>query len=74
MGQRFVKRLASVCVSFTGSEGAGVADVLLSGADGGVQFDFTGRLPMPWPNLDVNAGNRDLPVDDFILPWVLTFG
>ena len=55
-----------------GSEGAGVADVLLSDADGGVQFDFTGRLPMPWPNLDVNAGNRDLPVDDFIFP--LGFG
>ena len=55
-----------------GSEGAGVADVLLSDADGSVQFDFTGRLPMPWPNLDVNAENRDLPVDDFIFP--LGFG
>ncbi|EHQ57502.1 beta-glucosidase-like glycosyl hydrolase [gamma proteobacterium HIMB55] len=51
-----------------GSEGQGVADVLLQDADGGVQHDFTGRLPMPWPALDVNAIDRDLPVDTFAFP------
>ena len=27
-----------------------------------------GKLPMPWPALDVNAIDRDLPVDKFIFP------
>jgi len=51
-----------------GSEGQGVADVLLADAQGNLQFDFAGKLPMPWPALDVNARNRDLPVDQFIFP------
>ena len=51
-----------------GSEGQGVADVLLADAQGDVQFDFVGKLPMPWPALDVNAVDRDLPVDAFIFP------
>ena len=51
-----------------GSEGQGVADVLLADAQGNVQFDFLGKLPMPWPALDVNAADRDLPVDEFMFP------
>jgi len=51
-----------------GSEGQGVADVLLADAQGDVQYDFVGKLPMPWPALDVNAVDRDLPVDAFIFP------
>ena len=51
-----------------GSEGQGVADVLLADAQGNVQFDFVGKLPMPWPALDVNAADRDLPVDEFMFP------
>ncbi len=51
-----------------GSEGQGVADVLLADEQGNVQFDFLGKLPMPWPALDVNAIDRDLPVDEFIFP------
>lgn len=51
-----------------GSEGQGVADVLLADAVGNVQFDFVGKLPMPWPALDVNAADRDLPVDEFMFP------
>jgi beta-glucosidase len=51
-----------------GSEGQGVADVLLADVQGKVQFDFVGKLPMPWPALDVNAADRDLPVDEFMFP------
>jgi beta-glucosidase len=51
-----------------GSEGQGVADVVLADAQGNVQFDFVGKLPMPWPALDVNAADRDLPVDEFMFP------
>ena len=51
-----------------GSEGQGVADVLLADAVGNVQFDFVGKLPMAWPALDVNAADRDLPVDEFMFP------
>ena len=51
-----------------GSEGQGVADVLLRDAAGAMQYDFSGKLPMAWPGLDVNATDRDLPVDEFIFP------
>lgn len=34
-----------------GSEGAGVADVLLTGPDGAARHDFSGRLPFAWPSL-----------------------
>ena len=51
-----------------GSEGEGVADMLLRDPSESVQFDFTGRLPMPWPALDVNVADRDLPVDEFLFP------
>ena len=32
-----------------GSEGGGVADLLVAGADGERRFDFTGKLPAAWP-------------------------
>ncbi len=32
-----------------GSEGGGIADLLLRGRDGRMQHDFRGRLPMSWP-------------------------
>jgi beta-glucosidase len=51
-----------------GSEGQGVADVLLRDPEGHMQYDFAGKLPMAWPDLDVNARDRDLPVDEFIFP------
>lgn len=40
---------AFVAAWLPGSEGAGVADVLLAGADGKPRYDFTGRLSMSWP-------------------------
>ncbi len=40
---------AFVAAWLPGSEGAGVADVLLKGKDGKVQHDFHGKLSFSWP-------------------------
>jgi beta-glucosidase len=40
---------AFVAAWLPGSEGEGIADVLLSAANGRPGFDFTGRLSFPWP-------------------------
>jgi beta-glucosidase len=40
---------AFVAAWLPGSEGEGIADVLLRAADGTVPFDFTGRLSFSWP-------------------------
>ena len=40
---------AFVAAWLPGSEGGGVADVLLRGADGQPQFDFKGKLSFSWP-------------------------
>jgi beta-glucosidase len=52
---------AFVATWLPGSEGGGIADLLLRGADGRVRHDFTGRLSMSWPSrcdqFDNNAGS-----------------
>ena len=40
---------AFVAAWLPGSEGEGVADLLLAGSDGKPRFDFAGRLSFPWP-------------------------
>jgi beta-glucosidase len=40
---------AFVVAWLPGSEGAGLADVLVAGVDGAHNFDFMGKLPAPWP-------------------------
>ena len=40
---------AFVAAWLPGSEGEGIADVLLRGANGAVAYDFTGRLGFSWP-------------------------
>ncbi|TDK27124.1 glycoside hydrolase family 3 protein [Luteimonas aestuarii] len=40
---------AFVAVWLPGSEGGGIADVLLRAGDGAVQHDFTGKLSFSWP-------------------------
>jgi beta-glucosidase len=40
---------AFVAAWLPGTEGAGIADVLLRRADGGVGHDFSGRLSFSWP-------------------------
>jgi beta-glucosidase len=41
---------AFVAVWLPGSEGAGIADVILANDKGEVQYDFTGKLSYSWPN------------------------
>lgn len=54
---------AFVAAWLPGTEGAGVADVLVAAADGSVAHDFTGRLPFSWPRSPsqavLNAGQDD---------------
>lgn len=40
---------AFVAAWLPGSEGGGIADVLVGDANGAPRHDFTGRLPFPWP-------------------------
>ena len=40
---------AFVTAWLPGSEGEGVADLLVAGKDGRARFDFTGKLPTAWP-------------------------
>lgn len=53
---------AFVVAWLPGSEGEGVADVLLREADGTVAHDFTGRLPFRWPNTAVPGGATLYPL------------
>ena len=52
---------AFVVAWLPGSEGAGVADVLIADANGNPRFDFSGRLPFSWPDspdqAEVNLGD-----------------
>ncbi len=41
---------AFVAAWLPGTQGGGVADVLVATANGEAARDFTGRLPFPWPN------------------------
>ncbi|WP_250463730.1 glycoside hydrolase family 3 protein [Microbulbifer litoralis] len=54
---------AFVAAWLPGSEGAGVADVILTDAEGKKQYDFTGRLSFTWPRLVhqtvINHGDDD---------------
>ena len=40
---------AFVVAWLPGSEGGGIADVMMAGADGEARYDFTGKLPAAWP-------------------------
>jgi beta-glucosidase len=54
---------AFVAAWLPGSEGGGIADVLLRKPDGGVQYDFKGKLSFSWPRTAVqyanNVGQKD---------------
>lgn len=52
---------AFVAAWLPGTEGAGVADVLVAGPDGRPPFDFTGRLSFSWPR---DAGQAVLNVGE----------
>ncbi|GAK33524.1 lysosomal beta glucosidase [alpha proteobacterium Q-1] len=54
---------AFVAAWLPGTEGGGVADVLIADENGAPRFDFTGRLSFSWParpdQMPVNAGDLD---------------
>ncbi|HJS35640.1 MAG TPA: exo 1,3/1,4-beta-D-glucan glucohydrolase [Pseudoxanthomonas sp.] len=49
---------AFVAAWLPGSEGAGIADVLLRKADGSVQHDFKGKLSFSWPRTATQYANN----------------
>ena len=57
---------AFVAAWLPGSEGQGVADVLLRDAKGKVQYDFQGKLSYSWPQhptqFKVNSGDGQTPL------------
>jgi len=52
---------AFVAAWLPGTEGAGIADVVLRKADGGINFNFEGRLSFPWPD-SPDAANLSRPL------------
>ena len=61
---------AFVAAWLPGSEGAGIADVLLRKADGSVQYDFTGKLSFSWPRTATQyANNVGQPGYDPLFPF-----
>ena len=58
---------AFVVAWLPGTEGGGVADVLVADSDNNPRYDFTGRLSFDWPNKDINSQNEALPVFDNLL-------
>lgn len=68
---------AFVAAWLPGTEGGGLADVLIGDADGAARFDFTGRLSFSWPatatQANVNVGDDDYePL--FPLGYGLSYG
>jgi beta-glucosidase len=60
---------AFVAAWLPGSEGNAIADVLIAGPDGKPRHDFAGRLSFDWPNADLNAADRALPVSDNLFAY-----
>lgn len=63
---------AFVAAWLPGSEGRGVAEVLVAREDGKPRYDFQGRLPFAWPDLDLNTVDNRLPVDQYV--WKAGYG
>ncbi|KQN93828.1 1,4-beta-D-glucan glucohydrolase [Sphingomonas sp. Leaf231] len=60
---------AFVAAFLPGTEGGGVADVLVAGADGRARHDFHGKLSFSWPKrLDQFVLNRRDPAYDPLFP------
>mmetsp|Transcript_31512 Transcript_31512/g.38290 ORF Transcript_31512/g.38290 Transcript_31512/m.38290 type:complete len:817 (+) Transcript_31512:319-2769(+) len=60
---------AFVVAWLPGSEGSGIADVLVADAYNKIRYDFTGRLSYDWPNKEVNTLDDNLAVDDILLDF-----
>ena len=64
---------AFAVVWLPGSEGAGIADVLLTKADGSINFDVKGKLPFSWPAAP-NQSPLNLGDADYSPQFVYNFG
>lgn len=53
---------AFVAAWLPGSEGGGIADMLLRRPDGSVTYDFSGRLSFPWPATAAAQGPKLFPL------------
>jgi beta-glucosidase len=60
---------AFVAAWLPGSEGVGVADVLVAKASGEPNYDFTGRLSFDWPKAPINVANAEAPVSDVLFEY-----
>ena len=58
---------AFVVAWLPGSEGVGVADVMVADNAGKARYDFTGRLSFDWPNSELDGEIISAPVSDFLL-------
>jgi beta-glucosidase len=59
---------AFVVAWLPGSEGAGIADVLLTDTAGDVRHAVSGKLPFPWPAHDVHPTHPQQPVEEAVFP------
>ena len=61
---------AFVAAWLPGSEGAGIADVLIRKPNGDINVDFTGRLSFSWPRTAIQTNvNRGDDNDDSLFPF-----
>ena len=63
---------AFVVAWLPGSEGVGIADMLIADSRGQPRYEFEGRLPMNWPGTDLHTSVADDPVDEVLFP--MNFG
>jgi beta-glucosidase len=55
---------AFVVAWLPGSEGGGIADVLVANDENEPRYDFTGRLSFNWPNREINPADASFAVVD----------
>jgi len=60
---------AFVVAWLPGTEGGGIADVLIADSDGRPRFDFVGRLTFNWPDAEINQQDNALPVNANLLEY-----
>ena len=60
---------AFVVAWLPGSEGGGIADVLIKSQSDATAYDFTGRLSFDWPANDVNPDDLKLPVAQHLFAY-----
>lgn len=58
---------AFVVAWLPGTEGGGIADVLVADKNNQPRYDFTGRLSFDWPNAELNVEDNTLAVTDLLV-------